>query len=62
MYSAAFAYVNVAMFNLYGQSESNLITIKVTANLWFVLFLTTFVQNELALVTLYRGVQGLSIL
>ena len=61
IYSAAFAYIHVAMFNLYGAPESNLITIKVTANLWFLLFLTTFVQNELQLVTLYRGVQGLSI-
>lgn len=44
------------------QNGPNILTIKVSANLFFSFYLAIFIQNELALVKWHRSIRGLLIM
>lgn len=44
------------------ESDPNLLSIKVSANLFFSIYLAIFIQNELKLIKLHRSIRGLLIM
>lgn len=57
-YTAALCYVYYFLQSI-SYPESNIILVKASANSWFILFVATFMQNDLKAVTFSKGLQGL---